>query len=163
MCLIDHLLIGASQTHLSCDSPGAGSTAGTLPQWNYVQVDSRRSVCIGSPADCSPHLQPIKNHFSLQRTQPLFLLLLHKCESAGLTEQLLDLAVDPEGEQWLRKLSEECLQDHGRNVHVSYLLEVHRLPCMSLNKVNFIDNAIFHRSWTQIYPQMFKNEDMKIK
>lgn len=66
--------------------------------------------------------------------------------NAGLTEQLLDLAVDPEGEQWLRKLSEECLQDHGGNVHVSYLLEVHRLPCMSLNKVNFIDNAIFHRS-----------------
>lgn len=46
----------------------------------------------------------------------------------ALTEQLLDVAVHSEGEQRLRKLSEERLEDDGGNVDVGVVVEVHRFP-----------------------------------
>ncbi len=54
----------------------------------------------------------------------IFILLLPPI----LTEDVLDLVVDSEGEQRFRKLSEECLQDHSRNVDVRKLIKVYRFP-----------------------------------
>ncbi len=54
----------------------------------------------------------------------IFILLLPPV----LTEDVLDLVVDSEGEQRFRKLSEERLQDHSRNVDVRKLIKVYRFP-----------------------------------
>lgn len=59
----------------------------------------------------------------------------HVCglQSAVLTDNALDLVIHWEGQQGFRQLSEEGLEDDGRNMDVTVPLKAHRLPCGGKN------------------------------
>lgn len=142
-CYLSRWAAGAEQSvkvfneDLSKDVDGhqSGQRDGTLPRPNQVHPENTGQVRW-------THLinnALLRNHVEeadqvLQHNKMMFrktfndLLTPRHPQAALHIEDLLDLVVDSEGEQRFRQLSEKRLQDHSRNMDVTVLFKVHRLP-----------------------------------